>query len=405
MGYTKETFKGLTYQSILRVAIKIIGLVKVVLIARILGPDKFGIFGVATLVLALLETATDTGINVFLIQENEHYKKYLNSAFIISILRGILIAVTIVLLNPLIKKFFNIESTTYIFQLAALVALLRGLVNPSVVKFQKDLRFDKELILRLFLYTIDALFSLYFTFKYQVAEGLFIGILIGVLFEIFLSWIFIKPRAKLFFDLSELKYVASRGKWITLIGIFNYLFHNIDDIFVGKILGLYSLGIYQLSYKLSTVPIYETGEIFGRVTFPVYTKIAEDRQRLKKAFMKITLTISLIVIPFGLFLILFAKDIVYLVLGNKWLEAVPVIRLLALFGIIRSISGSIAPLFYSIKKQEYVLNTILIGLFTLIIFIYPLIKYFGLNGSAIATIIATIFTFPLIIKYFKKEFL
>ena len=108
MGYFKATFKSLTYQSILRISIRIIGFIKVAIIARLLGPIQFGIFGIATLVLALLETFTDTGMSIFLIQQGENYKKYLDSAFVISIFRGFIIALVILLLNPFVKIFFKI---------------------------------------------------------------------------------------------------------------------------------------------------------------------------------------------------------------------------------------------------------------------------------------------------------
>ena len=403
MGYFKVAFKGLGYQTILRVSIRIIGFVKIALIARILGPAELGIFGIASLILSLLETLTDTGINVFLIQQNKNYKKYLNSAFLISIARGLIIAGVIVLSGPLIRIFFNIESTTYVLVLVSIVAILRGLVNPAIVKLEKEMFFDKELILRLFLYVVDTIFALYFTFKYQRAEGILIGMIIGVILEVLISWLFINPKPKIILNKKDVKFVLLRGRWVTLTGIFNYLFHNIDDIIVGKLLGIYSLGIYQLAYKLSTVPIYETGEIFGRVTFPIYTKISNDRVRLKRAFKKVTLTISLLVIPAGLILIIFANSIVSIVLGNKWIEAVPVIKLLAVFGILRSISASVTPLLYSIKKQAYAMNIMLLGLCSLILTIIPFIKYYGLNGAALSTIIATIFTLPLIYYYLKKK--
>lgn len=403
MGYFKVAFKGLGYQTILRVSIRIIGFVKIALIARMLGPAELGIFGIASLILSLLETLTDTGINVFLIQQNKNYKKYLNSAFLISIARGLIIAGVIVLSGPLIRIFFNIESTTYVLVLVSIVAILRGLVNPAIVKLEKEMFFDKELILRLFLYVVDTIFALYFTFKYQRAEGILIGMIIGVILEVLISWLFINPKPKIILNKKDVKFVLLRGRWVTLTGIFNYLFHNIDDIIVGKLLGIYSLGIYQLAYKLSTVPIYETGEIFGRVTFPIYTKISNDRVRLKRAFKKVTLTISLLVIPAGLILIIFANSIVSIVLGNKWIEAVPVIKLLAVFGILRSISASVTPLLYSIKKQAYAMNIMLLGLCSLILTIIPSIKYYGLNGAALSTIIATIFTLPLIYYYLKKK--
>jgi len=405
MGYFKDAFKGLAFQSILRISVRLIGFIKISVLARFLGPVEFGIFGIASLVLALLETMTDTGTNILLIQEKGDDNKYLSSVFTISVVRGIAISSLIIIFIPLIEYFFNIHNLNNLMLLIAFVPFIRGFINPAIIKFEKDLRFDKELILRLCLYTVDAAVSIYIAIKYQVVEGLIIGMIVAVVFELLFSWIFINPKPSITFRLKEFKNIINRGKWITLTGIFNYLFHNIDDVVVGKMLGVYSLGLYQLSYKIATLPIYETGEIFGRVTLPVYSKIANEKDRLRKAFIKTTNVITLLVIPVGLILFLFTKEIVLLILGPKWLEAVNVIKILLIFSVLRSISGSVAPLFYALNKQEHVTKYIYSGLFVLSIIIIPFTKFLGLEGAAISTVIATIFTIPIIIKSLKKEIL
>ena len=89
-----------------------------------------------------------------------------------------------------------------------------------------------------------------------------------------------------------MKYVVDRGWTITLTGIFGYLSENLDNIVIGRMLGTYSLGIYQNSYKISTLTISEIVEVTNKVTFPVYTKFSEDRDRLFNAFKKVFLTSS-----------------------------------------------------------------------------------------------------------------
>lgn len=405
MGYLKDTARGLTFQSILRFSIRLIGFVKIAIIARLLGPTEFGLFGIASLVLALLETMTDTGTSIFLIQQDDKYKKYLNSTYIISIIRGFVISGIIIFSIPFIQYYFNVRNVRNLLLLIALIPAMRGLVNPAIIKFEKDLRFDIELLLRVFLYSIDAIVSVLFALKHPVAMSLIVGMIVSVILEICVSWVLISPKPSFSFNFQEIKFIVRKGKWITLTGIFNYLFHNIDDVIVGKILGVYSLGLYQLSYKMATLPIYETGEIFGRVTLPVYTKIAKDKERLKKAFLKVTLIISLLVIPAGLILIIFTKEITLIFLGSKWLGAVLVIKILAVFGIFRAISGSVTPVFYAIKKQEDVTRFIVSGLIALLIFIFPLIKLYGLEGAAISTVVATIITFPFIWMSLKKYIL
>ena len=88
MGYLKDTIKGLSWMTALRAVTRGLAVVKIAILARILLPSQFGNYGIALLVLGFLEVLTETGINVFLIQEKDDPQKYLNSAWVVSIARG-----------------------------------------------------------------------------------------------------------------------------------------------------------------------------------------------------------------------------------------------------------------------------------------------------------------------------
>jgi lipopolysaccharide exporter len=87
MGYFRNAVKGVVWMASLRGSTRAIAYVKIAILARLLGPEEFGIFGIASLVLALLEILTETGINAYLIQEEGKIKKYLNTAWVVSIIR------------------------------------------------------------------------------------------------------------------------------------------------------------------------------------------------------------------------------------------------------------------------------------------------------------------------------
>src|SRR3989344_3560370 len=97
MGYRGDALKGFGWIGSLRIISRAISFVKTAILAHILSPYQFGVFGVAALVLSFAETITETGINVFLVQNREKINNYVSTAWIISITRGILIALIIIL--------------------------------------------------------------------------------------------------------------------------------------------------------------------------------------------------------------------------------------------------------------------------------------------------------------------
>jgi len=403
MGYTKDTIKGISWMVGFRVVTRLISYAKLAIILRILSPAQFGLFVIASIVLAFIETLIETGINTFLIQEEDEIETYINTAWIVSIVRGAAMALAIVVAAPFIAQFFNATGSYTLLLLISIVPLIRGFINPAIVKFQKDLEFHKEFYFRTFLFLVDALVAVVVIYITRSAEGIIWGLIAGAFLEVILSFILIKPVPRFVFQMNLLKRVINRGKWMTAAGVFNYLFHNGDDIVVGKILGTLSLGLYDFAYKFSMLPITEVGDVVSKVTFPVYTKIAHDAQRLKTAYFKTLAATTILVLPIGLLLFLFPHEIVSL-FGQQWGMAASVFRILAVFGVIRAILNSASPLFLAVKKQEYVTSITLMSFLVLAITIIPFVKKFGINGAGFSVLTATFCTIPLIIYYLSKAF-
>ena len=388
----------------LRGAGRLMAVIRIAVLARLLAPQQFGLFAIASLAIALLEMLTETGINVFFIQEKDRVKTYLDTAWMISIVRGFVIFLVLLITAPFIAQFFKNQDAVALLRVISIVPLLRGFINPAEIKFQKKLQFSKEFRFRFFIFLFDGIVAIIAALVTRSVYSLVLGLISGVILEIAISFLFIKPVPKLSFESVKIKKIVGRGKWVTLAGIFNYLFHNGDDIVVGRLMDSYYLGVYQLAYKITSLPIYEAGEVFGKVTFPVYAKIAGDKKRLKKAFIKITLAISALVIPFGLILFLFPKQLVLLLLGDKWLDAVPVIKVLSVFGVIRAIAGSSSALFLAINKQEYVTALTFVSIIGLVLTIVPLVNKYGILGAGYSALIGTFLAIPVIGFYLLRIF-
>jgi len=404
MGYLKTTFRGISWMAALRVVTRGLTIVKIAILARILLPAQFGIYGIATLVLGLLEMLTETGINVFLIQEKDDVDGYINSAWVTSIIKGIIISAIILITIPFITMFFATPNARDILYLISVVPFIRGFINPSIVKFQKNLEFNKQFFYSTSLFLIDIVVGVSLGILTHSENSLIWGMIVAALVEVFISFLVIKPTPKFSFEKEKLMKVINRGKWVTGAGIFNYLFLNLDDILVGRILGTTSLGVYQQAYKISSLPVTEVGEVFNRVTFPVYSTIGEDHERLKKAFLKTLSIITILVVPFGILVFLFPDLIVRLLLGQGWESAIPVLKVLAIFGICKAISNSFFSLFLALKKQEVVMLITFVGIFVMAVTIFPLVNKFGLIGAGLSTIIATLVSLPFTIFHYRKIF-
>ena len=401
----KQDFvKGISWLGAGKVITRAVALAKTAILARILSPAAFGLFGVASIVLNLLEVITETGINVFLVQEKRDVDEYVDTAWLVSITRGILISLLIVLLAGSIAGFFGSPGARNLILLIALVPLIRGFINPSVVKFQKELPFHKEFYFRTLLFVVDAAAAVGFSLLTHSPAAIVWGMVAGAMLEVLLSFLIVKPTPKFKFDFGLLKAIVNRGKWITLAGTFEYFFLHGDDIVVGRVLGVTPLGLYQVGYRISILPITEIADVFGRVAFPSYVKIIDDPVRLKRVFTKIVGGIALLVIPFGIILFVFAEPLVRIVLGSQWLGVIPALKVLAIYGTVKALIYPAYAVFFAAKKQNYVTYATLAGILGLFGSILPLVAQFGIVGAALAALIGTLVTIPVITVCLVKTF-
>jgi O-antigen/teichoic acid export membrane protein len=404
MGYSGNVIKGISWMSGFRVSTRVLSFFKMAILARILTPLQFGIYGIATLVLAFLEMLTETGINIVLIQSKKEISEYINSAWVVSIIRGIFICLCIMVLSPFIASFFKTPEARNILLLIGLVPFIKGFINPSEVTLQKELKFQYEFWFRISIFTFDAIVSIIFVIITHSVYSLIWGLIAGALLEVLLSHILMKPLPSLRIRKDYFSEIFHKGKWVTIYGFLSYIAQKGDSVVVGKVMGTSALGIYSMAYNISTLPISEVTDVVNKVVFPVYAKIVGDKKRLMSAFIKSTLVVVVLTMAMGAIIFIFPKTIISIVLGDGWLSAVGVLKVLAVYGVIRAIAGSISALFLGVEKQRYVTNMTVIRFLALAITIYPLVRCFGLIGAGYSAIISAVSEMPVIIYYVFKIF-
>src|SRR5258708_38039373 len=115
----------------------VMSLAKIIILFHfVFGPVEFGVFGVGVLVLGILELITETGINVFLVQETGPLDKYLDTAWEISIARGVIISFSVAILAYPIAVFFKEQGSWHFILAFASLTYIRGFINPAIPNVQ-----------------------------------------------------------------------------------------------------------------------------------------------------------------------------------------------------------------------------------------------------------------------------
>jgi PST family polysaccharide transporter len=211
--------------------------------------------------------------------------------------------------------------------------------------------------------------------------------------EVILSFLYFKIRPKLSFSRQYLSEIMNYGKWVTLSGIGYWFSSEFDDFVAGKAFGMNTLGIYQAAYKISTLPVTEISGSVNQVSFPVMSKLKDDRTGFWKIFIGSIGMIGGIGVIGGIILWMWPREVVLILLGDKWLGAVPLIRILAVFGVVRSIESGIQPVFLALGRPKVSTIGNLIKVVTLVLGL-ALLTGKGINGVAEAALLSGMAVIP-----------
>ncbi len=407
MGYTKNTVSGFSWQTMLKVITTVVTLGKIMVIARILSPQDFGLFSLIAIALGLAESTTQTGVNITILQSKRSIGYFIDTAWVIAIARGLIIGIIMVLMGVGMSNYYGEPRLRVLISIAALIPIVKGFINPSIVSFHKNLEFLKDSTYRLSLLVVEALFAIMFAFLFKDVIALVFSMLAAGFFEVFISFILFKERPRFEYVSSRAKVIFSNTKGLSISAALSYLNENVDDFLLGKIIGTHSLGLYHNAYSLGHKTNYEFAKSINHSTLPIFSKIADDVKRLKKAFLKSMFATILIVSAISLPLFIAPEFIVNLVLGEKWLVVVPNLYLFVVAGILQSITIIFYTVFYA-KKRYKALNLHLgFTVLTLIILIKILSQNTGITGAAQALVISRAITLPFLIietiKIFQEK--
>lgn len=368
-------------------------LLMVAILARMLTPADFGLLGIALLTLSAFKRFSNIGFDQALIQKGSgNVDSYLNTYWSIEILRGLLLAGLLLLVAPLVAGFFDEPRATPILRVIALTPLLLGLRNPGIVYFRKDLEFDKQFVYTMSGSVTNFVVALAVALATQSVWALVLGYVSSDAARLLASYAIHDYRPRPGFDLEVAKDLFGFGKWITGSESVYFLINQGDDAVIGWVLSATSLGLYQVAYQFAKAPATEISQIISSVAFPAYSQLQDDIPALRTAFFR-TLQVTMVIsFPASVGIAVVAPTFVEAVLGPDWTPVVPVMQLIAVYGLLIALGSAYSPVWKALGRPDYMAK---LGVFRLVLtalIIIPVTREFGIVGTAAAVL--GVYVFP-----------
>ena len=317
---------------------RLIGLVSTLILARLLLPEDFGIVAMASIVVGLIDTLLDLGVGSALVQNKHAAREEFDTAWTVRLVQSAFVALLIWLAAPFAAEYFRDPRVLDVIRVMALTTLIGGFENIGIVAFQKNMEFGRDFQFFFFRRIAGFVVTIALAFLLQSYWAMVIGAVVGRTTGVVISYWLHDYRPS--FSIVRLKQIWSFSQWILVGNIGSYGLMQIDKFLVGRRTDAATMGSYALADEIASMPTTELLAPLSRVLFPVFVNAANDSEKLRVAFCKAIGVQTLLALPAGVGLCMVASDVVPLLLGERWLQAIPLIQTLALISVFSALSYS-----------------------------------------------------------------
>ncbi|MEM6808765.1 MAG: lipopolysaccharide biosynthesis protein [Pseudomonadota bacterium] len=392
MSIGKKIALGAAWMMLMKFSIRLIGLVSTLILVRLLDPADFGIAAMAMTVVTAVQLLTMFGFDVAIIQNQNADKDDYNTAWTLNVALGLGAGLLLIALAYPAAGFYGRPELVAVYMALSLATIFQGLENIGLVDFRKHLHFDREFQFRVAVKVAAFIVTMLLAFTLRSYWALIIGTITARLAATVMSYVVhdFRPR----WSLAAAGRIMTFSKWLFLNNIMHTLRTILPDLIVGRIAGARKLGLYTVSYEISNLPTSELIAPINRALLPGFSKVGDDQAAAGRTFLGVAGLLALLSLPMGLGIAVTAEHLTPVVLGEKWLDAAPVIEILALFGSIMAMQSPITMVIIALGRPRVVSLMSLAQLVFMLPIMVMLTRAHGVTGAASAMLIMSSLSLP-----------
>lgn len=326
----QKAVSGVAWTSIERFMQQFIQFVIGVLIARVLLPQDYGVVGMIAIFFSIASTFVDSGFGSALIKKKDRGELDYSTCFYFNIIVA-LIAYTLLWFSaPYIATFYRTPILCGITRVLGLNIIFNSLGISQTVKLTVELKFKELSMMSIITQIITGCVGLYLAYAGWGVWALVFQQLSGCVSKLIILELYSKWLPTLQFSMKSFKYMFSYGSKLLCSSLINNIYDNLYTLVIGKAFNAKDVGFYNRGNQFSMLPSQTLLSIFMKVAFPIMSEVQDDTVKLRDAYKKFLRVPIFILYPILFGLIVLAKPLILVVLGEKWLPCVPLLQVLCI---------------------------------------------------------------------------
>lgn len=377
-----------------------------IILARLLVPEVFGLIGMAVVFTAIIKAFVDFGLGAALVQmrEEEITDGFLNTAFWSGFGLNIVVYLIVVfIIGPFAAYFYDEPTLIYIFPVLSFNIVINSFNMVQLVRLTRQMDFKNIAKINIVSNTVALIGAVTLAYMGYGVWSIAIHAPLLALAALPMYLLINKWIPKLYWNKLEFKRVFSFGLFTSGTQLTNSITSQADYLIIGKILEKQQLGIYSLAFQMTNILKASLVAVVSKVMYPVYSKLQDDKGKIREYYAEIIKFNLLLIGPIMVIIALNAEFIVNILFGEKWIEAIPVIQILAIASLIQVLGSSNTSL---IRGMGYPKLEFKIQLFkTLLIYIPSIVigvLTFGIIGVSIGIVINALLSILIAMFFMNK---
>lgn len=393
MSLKKRTLNGFIWNFLDTFLLKGFSFLGLILIARWIGPEEFGLIGMIAIFIAIGNSLIDGGLSASLIRTKDVDYRDFSTIFFINILISVFIYILIYISAPFIANFFNQSVLVQIVRVYCLVFIISGFSSVQLAILSKEMKFKLIMLINIPSTIIGVCIGIYMAYNgYGVWSVVCMYISNQALLTILL-WLTSKWKPSLVFSKNKLKKHYLFGYKLLLSSLLIRVFENVHSIIIGKFFPVATLGLFERAKKFTDYPSSILISVISKVTYPMLVLLKDDSEKIAIIYRKLLRISFFVTAPLLLGLAAIAEPMFKLVLGESWVGAIPFFQILCLSAMFYPIHSFNTNALKVYGRSDWFLKLELIkkAITVLSLFIGFQFGIFGLIWSSVFTSIISLF--------------
>ena len=353
------------------------------ILTRILFPEAFGMMAIANVVIVMISLFADTGISIAVIQNPRGTeKKFLDTSWIISIFRGVILMFVISALAWPAAIFYKEPQLTWILLIMAFSPLVYGFINPALPLLIRKFRVEKQVLMEIYTQIIGLIVTILLSASMGSVYALAIGHVVSNIIKLVASYIIIKYKPSFKWDKTIGRELIHFGKSIIINTMVTVLVNQMGVLMMGKFLGMEDVSYYNIGNNLGGLLASFCVQMLAQSYMAAVSSVHSDIDRVQRIYQKTTTVLIAVMVPLSMALSLFARDIIRLLYDPRYQLSYISMYWIGLAGIFRTIAAVTGITFFAMGRPFLETIAKLFGLALLVILLPLSIRFGGLNGGA-----------------------